>query len=83
MPLIEVEPNKFINMDHVVIVAYKPGVTITEEVVEASDYSLQKSVKSKAKSTIKVTLSSGEKIEKNGQDADALFKSLTGKTANS
>ena len=42
MPLIEIAPNKFINTDHVVTVAYEPAKTGTKEVTDGSDYNLPK-----------------------------------------
>jgi len=79
MKLIEIGENKFVNPDHVVTVAYKPGETRTEEMLDKSDYDLPKKVKSKSKSFIKVTLSSGESIERDGNDAEMLFEKVTGK----
>jgi hypothetical protein len=53
MPLIEIAPNKFINIDHVVTVAYEPAKTGTKEVTDGSDYNLPKKVKAAAPSFIR------------------------------
>ena len=79
MPLVDIEPNKFINTDHVVIVSYKPAETSTKEVTDGSDYNLPKKVKAATPSFIKVVLSNGDKIERKGEEANTLFAILTGK----
>lgn len=78
MPLIEIAPNKFINIDHVVTVAYEPAKTGTKEVTDGSDYNLPKKVKAATPSFIKVLLSNGDKIERKGEEANILFAVLTG-----
>ncbi len=78
MPLIEIAPNKFINIDHVVTVAYEPAKTGTKEVTDGSDYNLPKKVKAATPSFIKVVLSNGDKIERKGEEANILFAVLTG-----
>jgi hypothetical protein len=79
MPLVDIEPNKFINTDHVVTVSYKPAETSTKEVTDGSDYNLPKKVKAATPSFIKVVLSNGDKIERKGEEANTLFAILTGK----
>jgi hypothetical protein len=79
MPLIDIAPNKFINTDHVVTVSYKPAETRTKEVTEGSDYNLPKKIKAPTPSFIKVILSNGDKIEREGEEANTLFSILTGK----
>ena len=79
MPLIEIAPKEFINTDQVQTVAYKPATTRAEEKTDASDYNLPKTVQTDILSSVHVTLCSGEKIVKSGEEADALFTKLTGK----
>jgi len=66
----ELEPNHFINADHVVEITYVPkGVKGDSGLMEGSP------------SSMTITLITGKTIDRSGADADTLFEKLTGTPA--
>jgi hypothetical protein len=82
MQPIEIEPNHFINKDHIVEFIYKPSTARTEKVHAETDPDVPKTTWVTVESSLTLKLSDSRTIPLSGARAEKIYSEIAGKRVN-